>query len=134
MPYWMFITPLFFLAACATQPIASSSATPVAPTLHAEANSTTGRVTVTRDTGLLGSGVSIRVLVNGETSARLNAGETVTFHLPQGEAILGAETSFMSIRNLTEREAQVVPGQEIRFRISLDPGSGVIGLQRTMDR
>lgn len=48
------------------------------------------KIIVVRDKGIAGSGCYASIFINGETVAKLNAGEKAVFHVSAGDWILGA--------------------------------------------
>lgn len=56
--------------------------------LFQEAAPGSGKVLVTRDVGMIGSGCYLGLLIDGQLAAKLDAGERATFNLPTGEHLL----------------------------------------------
>ncbi len=86
------------LSACATQPVDSSQARAVPPSnmLSAQQLSPgpgTGKLIVTRDSGLMGAACSTRIYVDGEPIIDLDTSEKFEFYLPVGDHVLGARAN-----------------------------------------
>lgn len=121
------------LSGCASNPIASSSASPVpADRLVAYFKPVSGAnmLTVTRDTGFVGGACSSQVFIDGKLAAYVRAGETVTLYVPQDEFIIGAQSSNPCPGPLVEIEAKAKKVVVLRYRLS-HPQNGDPGLVRT---
>lgn len=123
------------VVSCGTAPVRPGDAAAVTPTAFATPADGTTPVTVTRDSGYVGSGCSIEVLVEGERVARLWSRETVTLHLPAGDTIigvkpLGACALGQSARGLREIETNIRAGRPLFFRVGYDI-NGLVSFNRT---
>lgn len=81
------------LAGCSTTSVPIEQATPASADrvmLYQQSGPGLGRVTVVRDSGMLGAGCYATVFIDGERAARLETKEKVTFFLTPGEHLLGA--------------------------------------------
>ncbi len=121
---------LLMLSGCSTTPISPTDASPVPPdrVLAFKQPGSGVPLTVTRDSGFVASACAVDVYVNGAIAAHIRQGESVTFHIPAGETIVGAQICFGA---LVERQAQAVPGKPLWFRISYD---AALGLHQTATR
>lgn len=122
------------LAGCASSAISVRDASPVpADEIYAFQNKPTGesgRITVVRDSGAIGSGCDIVVYVDGRKAAKVGTGQRATFYLPPGSPSLGAGLAGSglcagaAIRTIA---AAVSPGKESIYRISGDMAGFYIG-------
>ena len=120
-------------AGCATTPISSQQATPVPEErqfLYRHGGADTAQVLVKRDTGFMGSACATRVYVDGKLAAYVDSGEKVIFHIPAETVIIGAEPHGICGGGLIEAVAQLSPGKQVQFRISIDQTASM-GLYRT---
>lgn len=78
------------LSACSTNP--ATNAIPTSPILYSESSSDTSIVTVTRDSGVLGSACSMKLSVDDNIVAKLKPSDSVTLHIPSGRHILSFDT------------------------------------------
>ncbi len=122
------------LAGCASSAISVRDAKPV-PTdelyaFQSKPSGESGKVTVVRDSGAVGSGCDIVVYVDGRKAAKIGTGQRATFFLPPGSPSLGAGLAGSglcagaAIRTIA---ATVLPGKESLYRISGDIGGFYIG-------
>ncbi|AMW64543.1 lipoprotein (endogenous virus) [Pseudomonas phage phiAH14a] len=122
------------LAGCASSAISVRDAKPV-PSDEVYAFQTkpageSGKVTVVRDSGAVGSGCDIVVYVDGRKAAKIGPGQRATFYLPPGSPSLGAGLAGSglcagaAIRTIA---AAVQPGKESLYRISGDMAGFYIG-------
>jgi hypothetical protein len=88
-------------------------------------------IIVTRDVGFSGSGCLGAVFLDGQVIAKLATGERATFHVPAGEHIIGTWNTGSGMcgyrEGIDRREAPAMlkPHDEKRFRITINPNSGV---------
>ena len=111
------------LAGCSTSPISAENAKPVPRDRAFSFQSvSTGNSTliVTRDSGFTGGGCNTKIMLNGKLAAEVGAGESVTFHLPPGDVIIGADGKGICSGGLKERELTLQAGSVKRYRISID--------------
>lgn len=116
---------------CATKPVTAERATPApADRVHYSGDGS-ARLVVTRDSGLLGGGCYLGLLLNGDLAARLGTGETVTLPVPPGEHLLGIGNDpkgggLCGLSSMTIREiATTVEGEQSkRFRLLGDMDGG----------
>lgn len=126
------VAALALLAGCATSPVPNSQALK-APSDRLLAHQTelpdAGRITVIRDSGMLGGGCFATVFINGERAAKLNPKEKATFILPPGEWVIGAALEGAGLCGVnekrTEAETQLKQGQDKFFRIFSTPDAGL---------
>ena len=122
------------LAGCASSAISVRDAKPV-PSDEVYAFQTkpvgeSGKITVVRDSGAVGSGCDIVVYVDGRRAAKIGTGQRATFYLPLGSPKLGAGLASSglcagaAIRTIA---ATVQPGKESLYRISGDMAGFYIG-------
>jgi hypothetical protein len=122
------------LAGCASSAIPVSQADPVPrDELYAFQNKPggeSGKVTVVRDSGMVGSGCDIVVYVDGRKAAKIGTGQRASFYLPPGNPSIGAGLAGSglcggaAIRTIS---ANVQSGKESLYRISGDMSGFIIG-------
>lgn len=122
------------LTGCASTAISVRDAKPVpADEIYAfqsKPSGESGKITVVRDSGAVGSGCDIVVYVDGRKAAKIGTGQRATFYLPPGSPNLGAGLTGSglcagaAIRTIA---ATVQPGKESLYRISGDIGGFYIG-------
>lgn len=125
---------LALLAGCTTSAISVQQAEPVpSDELYAyqsRSSSSSGALTVVRDSGALGAGCDIVVYVDGRKSAKVGPGQRATFYLPPGHPNLGIGLAGsglcggMAVRSIT---GSVEAGKETVYRISGDMSGVYIG-------
>jgi hypothetical protein len=125
---------VMLLAGCASSAISVREANPVpADELYAfqsKPAGESGKVTVVRDSGMIGSGCDIVVYVDGRKAAKIGTGERASFYLPAGAPSIGAGLAGSglcagaAIRTIS---ANVQAGKESLYRISGDVGGFYIG-------
>ncbi len=122
---------LLLTSGCATTPTALSQATPVPAdrllALQSRTADQTATLVVTRDSGILGSGCYLSLLVNGTHAARFGVGETATLHVSPGEMVLrsgfyinGRGLCALGSDAWTQRETTLREGETKRFRFTID--------------
>lgn len=123
---------LLGLAGCSTTPTPLADATPADAAylykLQAPASDSDARLVVIRDGGFVGGGCRMGFYVDGQLVADLSPKEKAVFYVPAGLRVLGAGTAGSSTglcaaggeSYLRQREATLAPGQERKFRMSLD--------------
>lgn len=122
------------LAGCASSAIPVSQADPV-PRDELYAFQTkpvgqSGKVTVVRDSGMVGSGCDIVVYVDGRKAAKIGTGQRASFYLPPGNPSIGAGLAGSglcggaAIRTIS---ANVQSGKESLYRISGDMSGFFLG-------
>ncbi|CAN7256261.1 hypothetical protein LJR159_000975 [Pseudomonas brassicacearum] len=122
------------LAGCSSSAISVKQAEPVPPdelyAFQSKPSGESGKVTVVRDSGFVGSGCDIVVYVDGRRAAKIGTGQRASFYLPVGTPSLGAGLAGSglcagaAIRTIS---ASVKPGKESVYRISGDVGGFYIG-------
>lgn len=132
---WIFVAAsLVALSGCVTKPPRPDQLRqPTADRLLAFQSPADGDATivVTRDVGMSGSGCYGAIFLDGEVVAKVAAGERATFHVPAGEHIVGTWNTGSGLCGYREGEDRrevstiVRPGEERRFRITINPSSGV---------
>ncbi|MBK5541497.1 hypothetical protein JFV28_20485 [Pseudomonas sp. TH05] len=134
MRFLVVIVAVAMLAGCASSAISVRDAKPV-PSDEVYAFQTkpageSGKVTVVRDSGAVGSGCDIVVYVDGRKAAKIGTGQRATFYLPPGSPSLGAGLAGSglcagaAIRSIA---ATVQTGKESLYRISGDLAGFYIG-------
>lgn len=134
MRFLVVIVAVAMLAGCASSAISVRDAKPV-PSDEVYAFQTkpageSGKVTVVRDSGAVGSGCDIVVYVDGRKAAKIGTGQRATFYLPPGSPSLGAGLAGSglcagaAIRSIA---ATVQTGKESLYRISGDMAGFYIG-------
>ncbi|MDR1351461.1 MAG: hypothetical protein LBJ59_11945 [Zoogloeaceae bacterium] len=120
------------LAACATQPIPTSEATPVpAGRIHSQALTApqegTGQVIVKRDRGFFGSGCTIRVLIDDIPAASIDTEEKITLYPQEGIRILGIEgRGGLCTKRRKEIEITVSHERPLVYRITTEQRNGIM--------
>jgi len=122
------------LAGCASTAISVRDAKPVSAdevyAFQSKPSGDSGKITVVRDSGAVGSGCDIVVYVDGRKAAKIGTGQRATFYLPAGSPSLGAGLAGSglcagaAIRTIS---ATVQPDKESLYRISGDIGGFYIG-------
>ncbi|WP_454838335.1 hypothetical protein [Pseudomonas mohnii] len=115
------------LAGCATTPIPVSEAKPVSADeiygFKGEGTKDSGKLTVFRDEGFVGSGCDVVFYIDGQRAAKIGPGQKATFNLPAGETNLGtglAESGLCVGAAIKTVASNIKPGKEIIYRISGD--------------
>jgi|TARA_R100001039_G_C1778178_1_gene66196 hypothetical protein len=124
------------ITGCSTTPISSLDADPVPPERIYAHNQPLqeehGTLTLTRDSGLLGSACGIIVKINGVLTAKLDPAETVSLDLTPGTYIVSASADQgLCETGVKEVKDTITPNTTIRYRMGYDP-SGTLGLFPTM--
>ena len=127
---------LLQLAACETTALNLASARPVPPERivqlpNAVTGSEASQITVTRDSGLYGSGLPILLSINKRDVARFRTEETLTLSLPPGEHLISVVANPSLGSSSREYEVNLKPGARTFYRISITQG-GVV-FQRTSE-
>lgn len=116
--------------ACATSPVALSEAKPV-PADRVFAHSQpidepSGQLVVVRDQGALGAACPIALYVDGQIAAHFRTSETLTFHLPVGQHVIGAGPSGGGVCSWTNEAAHrreiahtVESSKQAKMRLSI---------------
>lgn len=122
------------LTGCASSAIPVNQAEPVPRdelyAFQAKPAGQSGKVTVVRDSGMVGSGCDIVVYVDGRKAAKLGTGQRASFYLPPGNPSIGAGLAGSglcggaAVRTIS---AAVQNGKESLYRISGDMGGFYIG-------
>ncbi|WP_122439767.1 hypothetical protein [Pseudomonas viridiflava] len=122
------------LAGCSSSPMSVGQAEPVpADELYAyqsKPSGESGKVTVLRDQGFVGSGCDIVVYVDGRKAAKIGTGERASFYLKPGSPSIGAGLAGSglcagaAVRTIS---ANVQSGHESIYRISGDMGGFYLG-------
>ena len=122
------------LAGCASTAISVRDAKPVPAdevyAFQSKPSGESGKITVVRDSGAVGSGCDIVVYVDGRKAAKIGTGQRVTFYLPPGSPNIGAGLAGSglcagaAIRTIA---ATAHSGKESLYRISGDMAGFYIG-------
>jgi hypothetical protein len=94
---------------------------------------------VTRDVGFAGSGCFGAVFLDGKVIAKLGTGERAVFHVPAGDHVVGTWNTgsgacgYREGQDRREAAASIHPGETKRFRITINPNSGVEITPTTLD-
>jgi hypothetical protein len=107
---------------CATRPVsnANSVAVPASRSLSSQflqEQPGTGRITVKRDSGLMGSACAARVYIDGQPMADLRTSESTVRYLPVGPHIVSVEPSGPCGGGLSEVAAEATVERPLSFRI-----------------
>ncbi|KAI2693231.1 hypothetical protein [Pseudomonas sp. TNT3] len=122
------------LTGCASSAIPVNQAEPVPSdelyAFQSKPAGESGKLTVVRDSGAVGSGCDIVVYVDGRKAAKIGTGQRASFYLPPGTPNLGAGLAGSglcggaAIRTIS---ASVQVGKENLYRISGDMAGFYIG-------
>ncbi|QHE98981.1 hypothetical protein ACKUFS_17730 [Pseudomonas cannabina] len=125
---------LALLAGCSSSPMSVGEAEPVASdelyAYQSKPAGESGKVTVIRDRGFVGSGCDIVVYVDGRKAAKIGTGQRATFYLKPGSPSIGAGLAGSglcagaAVRTIS---ANVQSGHESIYRITGDMGGFYIG-------
>lgn len=131
--YFAVIALMVVLTGCSTNltPSERARAVPSDRVMFAASDSAElGQIVVTRDAGLLGSACYLGVYVNGQLSARIGRGETVSFAVDPGNHLVGMgsdpDGKALCAINIPIREvsAEVEAGKKKKYRIYGDMSAG----------
>ena len=120
---------LTMLDGCATTPVETSEASPVAPGRVFAGEQLTGRpgkatLIIKRDNGFQGSACYLRISVDAAPVADLGRGEKLVLHLEPGNHSLAVSSKSICAGRAAETNTILVAGQTTTFRV----GYGVIDL------
>ena len=122
------------LAGCASSAIPVTQAEPVPQdelyAFQSKPAGDSGKVTVVRDSGMVGSGCDIVVYVDGRKAAKIGIGQRASFYLPPGTPSIGAGlagTGLCGGAAIRTISANVQNGKESVYRISGDLSGFYIG-------
>lgn len=125
---------LITLAGCASSAIPVNKANPVPRdelyAFQAKPTGESGKVTVVRDSGMVGSGCDIVIYVDGKKAAKIGTGQRASFYLAPGTPSIGAGLAGSglcggaAIRTIS---ASVQSGKESVYRISGDMSGFFLG-------
>ncbi|WP_439878850.1 hypothetical protein [Pseudomonas prosekii] len=134
MRFFIGAVAVMLLAGCASTAISVRDAKPVPPeeiyAFQSKPSGESGKITVVRDSGAVGSGCDIVVYLDGRKAAKIGTGQRATFYLPPGLPNLSAGLAGSglcagaAIRTIS---ANVQPGKESLYRISGDMAGFYIG-------
>ncbi|MEA0037990.1 hypothetical protein SNC02_03815 [Escherichia coli] len=110
------------ITACQSRPIPVSEAKPAPQArIFKYQSPAASTLVVMRDKSMVGAGCDASIFINGETVAKLETGEKVTFHLDAGEWIVGASLEGAGLCALNparqERETITKAGETKVFRV-----------------
>lgn len=118
---------LTVLAGCSTSPMSVRDADPVPGdelyAFQSKTVSTSSRITVVRDGGLVGSGCDLVFYIEGRRAAKIGPGQWASFYVEPGVVNLGtglAESGLCAGAAIRTISANLKPGAESQFRISGD--------------
>ncbi|OPB16868.1 hypothetical protein BFW91_01935 [Pseudomonas fluorescens] len=122
------------LAGCASTAISVRDAKPVPAdevyAFQSKPGVDSGKITVVRDSGAVGSGCDIVVYVDGRKAAKIGTGQKATFYLPAGSTNLGtglAGSGLCAGAAIKTISANVQAGKESLYRISGDMSGYYLG-------
>jgi hypothetical protein len=125
---------LLALGGCATSPMPVSEARPVpADKMYAlkdQGTKDSGRLTVFRDDGFVGSGCDAVFYIDGQRAAKIGPGQKASFVLPAGEVNLStglAESGLCAGAAIKTVASNIKPGKEVIYRISWDTQGFYLG-------
>lgn len=118
---------LLALGGCATSPLPVSEARPVPAgemyALKGQGTKDSGRLTIFRDDGFVGSGCDVVFYIDGQRAAKIGPGQKASFILSAGEVNLGiglAESGLCAGAAIKTVASNIKPGKEVIYRISGD--------------
>ena len=124
---------LLIVSACATMPVPLSDSAMIPterllPGYQAVSKPGEGKakVVIVRDSGILGSGVKAKILVNGEGVGLLWSGERLEFYLPLGDYILGVVPQPQLGGALQENSYSFKEPKTYFFRFSVSMSEGAM--------
>ncbi|WP_433739003.1 hypothetical protein [Pseudomonas putida] len=122
------------LAGCASSAIPVNQAEPVPQdelyAFQSKPAGESGKITVVRDTGMVGSGCDIVVYIDGRKAAKIGTGQRASFYLPPGTPSIGvglAGSGLCAGAAIRTIPASVQNGKESLYRISGDMSGFFIG-------
>lgn len=126
------------LSGCATDPVSTKDATPVAKDRQVAFTAPaagTYPITITRDSGWVRSACSTDIFVEGQRAANISSGEKVTLYIPLKDTVLGAQSRCLGIASGTLYEVNASPAAANPgfYRIGYD-GDGSMTFSRTVPR
>ena len=122
------------LAGCSTTPTPSDSAKPVPQSRILWNSQGDSVLTITRDKGwFAGGGCFVTVIVDGETVARMDTGESITIKVNPGRHILAITgdkegkglCGFQIGQPIKENATEIKPKEIQKYRITGDTSSGL---------
>ncbi|GHB08947.1 hypothetical protein [Salinicola rhizosphaerae] len=112
------------VSGCATHAVGPLEAEPVSTDrLYAfqhQPDGPYGTITLLRDSGFTGAGCDQLVTINRQKAAEIEDGESASFYLKPGQALLGVDTRGICGGGLKEEVVNVEEGQIYYFRSSID--------------
>ncbi len=131
--FFAVVAVLVAVAGCSTNPIAYSNAKPVPPDRILDGyqavsamTAKTAQVSIVRDSGIMGSGVSAELSINDIAIAKFRAGERLVVYLQPGTYTFGvAYVGLMGPLPYTKR-ISVQSGQHYFIRIKPVAGNGFV--------
>lgn len=114
------LTVLAALSGCAPMPISSEEADPIPPSrLYSYGAKPEAFLVVTRDSGFVGAGCTIRLYIDGKQAADFNSGETSRFSVGAGKHVLAAKPVGMcGGSGISESEIDIKPGELLKRRMA----------------
>lgn len=107
------------LSACSTSP--ATSAKTVSPMLYSTASSDTAKVTVTRDSGVVGAACAAKIFVDSKIVGQLKPSESVTLHIPNGRHIISFDTRGGLCPSMTDAvDVNLIKNDVKKYRIRSD--------------
>ena len=119
------------LNSCATSPIATTdarlvSASSILSYEYTKYDGAKPQITIVRDTGITGSLCSIRIFVNGTSTADIDPSEKVELYLEEGEHILSIKyNGICGDGQLNETVVNLEKDAMKKYRISSGLSSGI---------
>lgn len=112
-----------FLFGCATQPIPTNMATPVAAnTVLCQSSEDSGDVIVKRDSGLYGSGCAAYIYFDGKQITKLWPSQKMECSLSQGKHIVSVKMCFGTLK---EKAIFVERSETLILRVGVDSAGSV---------
>lgn len=126
---------LLLASGCATEPMATSAATPIPLNRMLAVDLTrptpgSASLILKRDGGMNNGACNFRLFVDGRSFADIGTGEKIQIHVAPGEHILGARANGICQAGNAEAATSLVVGQTRTYRVSVGAG-GELKLQPT---
>lgn len=112
------------ISGCSTKAITVANGTPVPnDRIYLSSAGAGAELAITRDTGLYGSGILVRIYLDGKKAADFRQGEAFVLPITPGKHILGISPATTFGQDaVVESEIDVKPGDVIRRRITFNGG------------
>ena len=118
----LFIALAVLITGCATRPISNAKAVDVPSDRIIDSTylryvPNAGRVTIKRDSGLLGIGCSSRIFVNAQPVADIHTSEKIVLYLPAGDYVFSAWPNDPCGGGMSEVRGTITSSSKLSFRV-----------------